>query len=479
MTSESVNQSSRRQTCPASVCILRSRFSRTISSSRPAAGAPPQGNSVDVTVQVAPFALGTLADFLLCLPYDVELEPAGQVASLEQLVEFGPAPQLTPKQLYDLYQDTEVPQGRYLLSQVTELLGDPAALSAAAHHPSFELDPALADIVDLGAILGIIIDPQGNETYEQQVRTAGLRLARTLPGPGFPVRPVRPPADPQAAAALAELRQLGRLLRDAELKGQRDPPMAARYADLQREVREHDWQASGLGRATAQASLGEVNAALEQSRQSLVGILARHGRLLAVVAGRGSARLIELGDLARAAEAARRLNTDLDILAGRRLPARVEAVVRGSIRHQTDTLTAEILAPLRSSLGDDGVVFVPAGPLASIPWSVLPDLRGRPVTVCASASSWLAAWRRGQVAGTGPASTPPVLVAGPDLEHAIGEVTEIAKMTVRSWPTTSSSWTRLPGTWSCRPATSGGPWYARARRSSASPPPCSTSEPRP
>jgi hypothetical protein len=132
-----------------------------------AAGPIVWGNSVDVTVQVAPFALGTLADFLLCLPYDVELEPAGQVASLDQLVEFGPAPRLTPKQLYDLYQGTEVPQGRYLLSQVTELLGDPAALSAAAHQPSFELDPALAGIVDLGAILGIVIDPQGNETYEQ------------------------------------------------------------------------------------------------------------------------------------------------------------------------------------------------------------------------------------------------------------------------------------------------------------------------
>ncbi len=59
-------------------------------------------------------------------------------------------------------------------------------------------------------------------------------------------------------------------------------------------------------------------------------------------------------------------------------------------------LTAEIIAPLRPWLGDDGIVFVPAGPLASIPWSLLPDLRGRPVTVCPSASSWLAAWRRGQ-----------------------------------------------------------------------------------
>jgi len=142
------------------------------------------GNSLDVTVQVAPFVLGTLADFLLCLPVPIELEPAGEVASLEQVVEFGPAPQLTPKQLFDLYQGTEVPQARYLLSQVTELLGDPGALSAAAHTPGFELFPTLADAADLGAILSIIIDPQGNETYEQLgcvgLNTVTEELAATI-----------------------------------------------------------------------------------------------------------------------------------------------------------------------------------------------------------------------------------------------------------------------------------------------------------
>ncbi len=150
--------------------------------------------------------------------------------------------------------------------------------------------------------------------------------------------------------------------------------------------------------------------------------------MAAVVVRRGSARLIRLGDAAAAAEAARRLNADLDTLAGRRLPARLETVIKESIRHQAGTLTAEVIVPLRSWLGDGGVVFVPAGPLASLPWAVLPDLRGRPVTVCPSASSWLAAWRRGQAAP--PPSGTPLLVAGPNLEHAAREVTEIA----RSYP---------------------------------------------
>jgi tetratricopeptide (TPR) repeat protein len=244
----------------------------------------------------------------------------------------------------------------------------------------------------------------------------------------FRVRPVRPPADPRAAAVLAELRQLGYLIRHAELSGGRDPAMIARHAELRREIREHGWLASGQGEAAAQASVGEVGAALEHGGQCLVGTLARQGVALAVVVRHGSVRLVRLGDFEVAAEAARRLNVDLDALAGRRLPARLEAVIRESIRHQTDVVTAEIVAPLRSSIGDDGVVVVPAGPLASIPWSVLPDMHGRPVTVCASASSWLAAWRRGLAEAATPPGRPAVLVAGPDLEHAPAEVTQIAKV---------------------------------------------------
>jgi tetratricopeptide (TPR) repeat protein len=244
----------------------------------------------------------------------------------------------------------------------------------------------------------------------------------------FRVRPVRPPADPQAAAVLAELRQLGYLIRHAELRGGRDPAMNARHAELQREIREHGWLASGQGETTVQASAGEVGAALEHSGECLVGILARQGVMLAVVVRHESVRLIQLGDFEVAAEAARRLSVDLDALAGRRLPARLEAVIRESVRHQTEVLSTEIIAPLRSSIGDGGVVVVPAGPLASIPWSVLPDMHGRPVTVCPSASSWLAARRRGLAELAKPPGPPAVLVAGPDLKHAATEVTEIAKV---------------------------------------------------
>jgi hypothetical protein len=226
---------------------------------------------------------------------------------------------------------------------------------------------------------------------------------------------------------LAELRQLSYVIRAAELKGQRDPVSAARRAELQRGIRERTWQLGGQGEARGQASLAAVRAALGASAQTLVAILAREGRLLAVVVGDDCLRMIHLGDAEAATEAASRLNADLDTLAGRRLPGRLDAVIRESIRHQAAMLTAEILAPLRPVLGDNGIVLTPPGTLAGIPWGMLPDLRGRPVTVSPSASSWLAGWQR-QASQARTRAVAPVLIAGPDLLHSNREVAEIAKI---------------------------------------------------
>ncbi len=242
-----------------------------------------------------------------------------------------------------------------------------------------ELRAGLARVQAQRDRLGSIDLRTGTAALGVDLAAAGLRLALQRGSPpmvfawlelsraqAFRARPVRPPADPEAAAILAELRQLSLLLREAELAGSRDPGMVSRQAELQREIREHEWKADGRGEATPRASLSQVSVALAVSGQTLVGIVGRPGEMAAVVAGREPARLIRLGDFETAAEAAKRLNADLDTLAGRLLPARLEAVIRESIRHQAATLTAEIIAPLRGALGDGGIVFVPAGPLAGI-----------------------------------------------------------------------------------------------------------------
>lgn len=322
---------------------------------------------------------------------------------------------------------------RLARAELAERAGRPRAVLAEAR-------AGLALVQVRRGRLGSIDLQTGAAALGADLAAAGLRQAlalRSAPlvfdwlersrAQALRARPVHPPADQRAAEVLAELRQLSYLIRTAELNGQRDPVAITRRGALLRQIREHSWQAAGLGEATGRARLSEVSAALAECGQTLVGILASEGRMHAVLLRQGAVRLIGLGALDIAAEAARRLSADLDTLAGRRRPARLEAVIRESIRHQIEVLTAEIIAPLRSRLGDDAVVFVPVGALAGIPWSMLPDLRGRPVTVCPSASSWLAAFRRSRPAGAGPAR-PPLLIAGPDLAHASTEVTEIARV---------------------------------------------------
>jgi hypothetical protein len=320
-----------------------------------------------------------------------------------------------------------------------------AELAESRQRPSValaELRAGLALVHDRRGRLGSIDLQTGVGALGADLAGAGLRLAlengsarlafgwlERSRAQAFGVRPVHPPADPHAAVILAELRQLSWLVREAELAGARDPALVSRQAELQREIREHDWKSAGLGDAAAPASLGDVTAALAASGQTLAGIVARPGEMAAVVAGSGPsgrARLVRLGDFEAAAEAARRLGADLDTLAGRRLPARLEAVIRESARHQATALAAEVIAPLLPYLGDGGVVLVPAGPLADVPWGTLPGLRGRPVTVCPSASSWLAAWQRGQAPSLAGPGGQALLVAGPGLEHAAREVTAIA-----------------------------------------------------
>jgi hypothetical protein len=298
----------------------------------------------------------------------------------------------------------------------------------------------------------------------------------------FRLHPVRPPADTEAAAALAELRQLAFLIRAAELSGApQDPAHLTRRTELQRSLRQHSWHTAAASRPRAPAQRGApaetgmadhpeitgesacevqalaaqqpepsagtriasaaaVAAALAASGQVLASFAVQDGRMLAVTIVDGRFALTSVGDFAVAAEAARRLIADLDVLAGRRLPPRLAAVIRESIRHHLADLDALLLAPLRLPLGpvddpgaagdgDVGVVLIPVGVLSAVPWGMLPSLRGRPVTICPSAATWLASWNAARRDAADDSTRPgvsPLLVAGPGLDQAVTEVTEIA-----------------------------------------------------
>jgi len=240
----------------------------------------------------------------------------------------------------------------------------------------------------------------------------------------FRALPVRPPVDARITDIVAELRHLAAEIRAAELAGRRDPAARRRCAELERAVRAHGWQAVGAGERGATPTLSQVRAELGSTDSALVSLAVQRGQLLGlVVTGRG-AWLRRLSSWDAVTEAASRLHRDIEALCDRVLPSAIDAVVRLSARRQSAELAQRILAPLRRLIGDRDLVLVPTRSLSAVPWSVLPELRGRPVTVTPSASAWLDARRTPLPTG----SAPPVLVAGPHLDHAAAEVAEIARV---------------------------------------------------
>src|SRR5262249_30788873 len=77
-------------------------------------------------------------------------------------------------------------------------------------------------------------------------------------------------------------------------------------------------------------------------------------------------------------------------------------------------------------VGDRELVLSPTGALHALPWALLPSCGGRPVSVAPSAALWLAARAQPRVSWSGSGDV--VLVAGPRLEHAEGEIAALARI---------------------------------------------------
>ena len=83
-------------------------------------------------------------------------------------------------------------------------------------------------------------------------------------------------------------------------------------------------------------------------------------------------------------------------------------------------LESSLLGAAAADLGDGPVVVVPAGQMGPVPWTLMPSLQNRPLTVAPSAFTWLRARRR----------QPPVqrrvaLVTGPRLATGGAEVAQL------------------------------------------------------
>ncbi|GIG67535.1 CHAT domain-containing protein [Phytomonospora endophytica] len=236
----------------------------------------------------------------------------------------------------------------------------------------------------------------------------------------FRLPPIRPAEDPEIADLLAQVRQLHDRIRKSDLAGELAREDKARCARLEKVLRERSWLATGPGESIPEYSAAQIRGELNRRHSALVSFLAHEGRMHALVLD-GKLRHVELGSSIDIEEAARRLVADLDALQGRRLPERMEEAIRSSIHHQTDWLADALFGEILPLIGDRDLIVVPTQLLSSLPWGLLPPLRGRPVTVAPSAAVWMAAATR-EWSSKGV----PLLAAGPDLTHAESELTQIA-----------------------------------------------------
>ena len=239
----------------------------------------------------------------------------------------------------------------------------------------------------------------------------------------FRLPPASPPEDSEIAEILARVRKLRNEIREAELVGDPVAELRSQCRVWERQLREHSWHASGSGKSVPLVKLGRVQEELTERGQALISFVADRGHLHALVLNEDRTSHVRLGPVDEVAEANRRLLVDLTAATGRKLPGRMLDVVRRSIQHQATVLGKVLLEPLLPLVGDRDLVVVPAQAMASLPWGVLPQLAGRPVTVSPSASVWWSAVRRGR-RRVGPT----LLASGPDLTHAEEELTAIARL---------------------------------------------------
>ncbi|WP_229795927.1 CHAT domain-containing protein [Saccharothrix coeruleofusca] len=245
-------------------------------------------------------------------------------------------------------------------------------------------------------------------TWAESWRAGALRMT-----------PARPPEDPGLADALAELRAVTADLDAALSAGKPTSSLRGRQLRMEQRVRELTRRTSG-GAVHRPPSVRELARALGAA--ALVEYVDHDGELLAVVVAGGRASLHRLGAADAAVREIRLLRFGLHRLVT--LPEHLDrAPVRAGAEHAARLLESRLVAPLRRRIADRPLVLAPTGPLAGLPWSVLPSCRGRALVVAPSATVWLRA-ASSPSAGSGRA----VLVAGPRLPAALAEINAVAPL---------------------------------------------------
>jgi tetratricopeptide (TPR) repeat protein len=232
-------------------------------------------------------------------------------------------------------------------------------------------------------------------------------------------RPALPPANPELSQLMAELRSVVAEQSERQVSGQNIRHLVARQESLEVSIRDATRLQSHSLSAPAQGPLTDELAGL-LGGIGLVEFVELDDRLHAVCMVDGRTTLRALGPLSEVRQLVRWLPFALERLSRHRTAPASAAAALALLQRVGNDLDALLLRPLVADIGDRSLVLVPTGVLQSMPWSLLPSVSGRPLTVAPSAAVWSAATQRTPVSGN------VVVVAGPELPGAFQEATEVA-----------------------------------------------------
>jgi len=232
------------------------------------------------------------------------------------------------------------------------------------------------------------------------------------------VTPLRPPADGDAAAELAQLRSLqGKIAAD---DAGPDDVLRREASSLRERIRERRWFDPGSGLVVEPVALDDVTVAVSAAAGVLVSYIVVDAQVHALCTSAAGTEVCALGSMTAVRSLVDGLQADLD-MASTHLPAAIRATVVAGLEQRLQALAELLVVPLAALASSSPVAVVPSGALAGVPWPLLPGLKGRPLTVPRSASSWLTS-----LAAPAAAAATAGFVAGPRVARAVEEVSQAA-----------------------------------------------------
>ena len=216
--------------------------------------------------------------------------------------------------------------------------------------------------------------------------------------------------DKELTAELEALRSVSRLLRETEMTASRRNALERERRRLEAAVQARTRRLPGRHEpGEGQFNLDELFDELGPA--TLIELVTVDGVLHVVVVADRRVRLHTVGSMPE-----REVQMNRFVLRrlahGRRQPG--DEIV---LKHRGAALEAALLGGAAARLGDGPVVVIPPARFRAVPWTLMPSLRDRAVTVAPSASAWLRARRMRP-----PSRRRVALVAGPGLATKGAEI---------------------------------------------------------